>query len=59
MPVALIETVGAASAILFLQRLVLEKLIIGNLVGDTLVALLQGGRVHTRARDQTHGRPDA
>lgn len=43
MPVALIESVGAASAILFLQRLVLEKMIIGNLVGDTLVALLQGG----------------
>lgn len=43
LPVSLLESAGAASAILFLQRLVLEKILIGNLIGDTFVALLQGG----------------
>jgi hypothetical protein len=43
LPVTLLEGAGAASAILFLQRIVLEKFVLGNLVGDTFTSLLHGG----------------
>jgi tetratricopeptide (TPR) repeat protein len=41
--VDLLQTIGAASSILFLQQLVLDKLVLGNLAGETLAAIVHGG----------------
>lgn len=40
-----LQAAGAASAILFVQRLILEKFLIGNFIGESFAAVLQGGGV--------------
>ncbi|HUP88824.1 MAG TPA: tetratricopeptide repeat protein [Longimicrobiales bacterium] len=40
-----LESAGAASALLFLQTLLVDKLILGNLVGDTFVGFIHGGSI--------------
>lgn len=39
---SVLQAAGGASAILFIQKLVLEKLLIGNAIGDVFTGLLQG-----------------
>jgi hypothetical protein len=41
--VDILSTAGAASAILFLQTLLIEKIVLGNAIGNAFVALLSGG----------------
>jgi hypothetical protein len=40
---SLLQAASFASAVLFLERLIIEKLFFGNLVGDSFVGMLQGG----------------
>src|SRR5688572_730723 len=47
LPFTLLESAGAASAILFFQRIVLEKFVFGNLVADSLLTVLNGGGIGT------------